>query len=129
MRLSLTLAPDVTAPSRARTAIRALSLGLSPHVLRDVQLVVSELVTNAVEYGPQQGIRVELDLVARNHVRGEVVDQGAAGAPEIQLANAESGHLGLRVIDELTSSWSVRAGSTHVRFEIGPPVERARRHG
>jgi len=118
MRLSLTLAPDATAPSRARTSIRALSLGLSPHALRDLQLVVSELVTNAVEHGPRQGIRVELELRGRDQVRGEIVDQGATGAPAILSAECDPENLGLRVVDELTESWGVRAGSTHVWFEM-----------
>lgn len=120
MRLSLTLAPDETAPSRARTAIRALSLGLSPHVLRDVQLVVSELVTNAVQHGSRQGIRVELELQGRDRVRGEIVDQGAAGAPEILHEDGNPGNLGLKVVDVLTTQWVVRAGCTHVWFEIAP---------
>lgn len=120
MRLSLTLVPDETAPSRARTAIRAFSLGLSPHVLRDVQLVVSELVTNAVLHGPRQGIRVELELRGRDDVRGEIVDQGAAGAPEIRAAEDDPRSFGLRVVDGITTSWGVHAGSTHVWFELSP---------
>jgi len=118
MRLSLTLDPDQTAPSRARTSIRALSLGLSEHVLRDVQLVVTELVTNAVEHGPQQCIRVELELYGRDQVRGEIIDQGATGAPEIRRAERDPENLGLRVVDELTTSWGAHAGSTHVWFEM-----------
>lgn len=118
MRLSLTLAPDATAPSRARTSIRALSLGLSPHVLCDLQLVVSELVTNAVQHGPREGIRVELELRERDQVRGEIVDRGVAGAPAILRAERDTDNLGLRVVDELTTSWGVHAGSTHVWFEL-----------
>lgn len=120
MRLSLTLTPDETAPSRARTAVRALSLGLSPHVLRDVQLVVSELVTNAVQYGPRQGIRVELELRERDHVVGEIVDQGVDGVPQILRSEEEAASIGLRLVDSLTMDWGVRAGSTHVWFEIQP---------
>lgn len=119
MRLSLSLAPDASAPSRARTSLRALSLGLEAHVLRDVQLVVSELVSNAVEHGPREGIRVDLQLVGPNHVRGEIVDQGANGAPAILRDDGED-HLGLRIVERLTTSWGVRAGSTHVWFELRP---------
>ena len=118
MRLSLTLAPDASAPSRARVSLRALSLGLSPSLLRDVQLVVSELVANAVEYGPRQSVRVEVELVGPDHIRGEVVDQGAGGVPAIRAADADPEHLGLAVVDELTTAWGVRAGSTHVWFEF-----------
>lgn len=121
MRLSLTLSPDLTAPARARTSIRALALGLSPHVLRDVQLVVSELVTNAVEHGPRESIRVELQLAGRDAVRGEIVDQGVDGVPAILKADRDPENLGLRVVDELTSDWGAYAGSTHVWFEMRPP--------
>ncbi len=121
MRLSLTLAPDLTAPARARTSIRALGLSLSPPVLCDVQLVVSELVTNAVTHGPRESIRVELELLGRDVVRGEIVDQGVGGAPAIQRAERDPDSLGLRVVDELTTAWGARAGSTQVWFEIGPP--------
>jgi anti-sigma regulatory factor (Ser/Thr protein kinase) len=118
MRLCLTLAPDASAPARARVSLRALSLGLSPHVLRDVQLVVSELVANAVEHGPRESVRVEVELAGRDHVRGEVVDQGAAGAPAIRGADGDPENLGLTVVDELTTGWGVRSGSTHVWFEL-----------
>lgn len=118
MRLSLTLTADASAPARARVSLRALSLGLSPHVLRDVQLVVSELVANAVEYGPRQRVRVEVELAGRDHVRGEVVDQGATGVPAIRGAEDDPENLGLAVVDELTSDWGVHAGSTHVWFEL-----------
>lgn len=119
MRLSLTLAPDASAPSRARVSLRALALGLSPHVLRDVQLVVSELVANAVEHGPRQSVRVEVELSERGDlVRGEVIDQGATGVPAIRDANTSADSLGLAIVDELTTSWGVRSGSTHVWFEL-----------
>ncbi len=120
MRLTLTLAPDPTAPSRARTSIRALSLGLSPHVLRDLQLVVSELVTHAVGHGCSDGIRVELELRGRDHVRGEIVDRFVAGAPAIERAGDDPASLGLRAVDALTSSWGADAGSTRVWFEMLP---------
>lgn len=119
MRLSLTLAPDERAPARARVSLRALSLGLSPHTLRDVQLVVSELVANAVEHGPHESVRVEVELDRRDHVRGQVVDQGTEGVPAIRRADDDPGSPGLAVVDELTTSWGVRHGSTHVWFEVG----------
>lgn len=119
MRLSLTLAPDEQAPARARVSLRALSLGTSPHMLRDVQLVVSELVANAVEHGPRQSVRVEVELDQRGHLRGQVVDQGTVGVPAIERAEDDPGSLGLSVVDELTTSWGVHHGSTHVWFELG----------
>lgn len=120
MRLSLTLAPDERAPARARVSLRALSLGLSPHLLRDVQLVVSELVANAVEHGPRQSVRVEVEIDHHDHVRGQVVDQGTEGVPAIERAEDDPGSLGLSVVDELTTAWGVHHGSTHVWFELRP---------
>lgn len=118
MRLCLTLAPDASAPSRARVSLRALGLGLPPHVLRDVQLVVSEFVANAVEHGPRESVRVEVELGTDDVVRGEVIDQGVAGVPAIRRDVDAPESLGLAVVDELTTAWGVRYGSTHVWFEL-----------
>ena len=120
MRLSLTLAPDERAPARARVSLRALSLGMAPHMLRDVQLVVSELVANAVEHGPRESVRVEIELERHGRLRGEVVDQGTEGVPAIRRADDHPESLGLAVVDELTSAWGVHHGSTHVWFEFEP---------
>ena len=69
--------------------------------------------------GPRQSVRVEVELDEHDHVRGEVVDQGTEGVPAIRRADHDPGSLGLAVVDELTTAWGVRHGSTHVWFELG----------
>ena len=110
MRLSLTLPPDSSAPGRARTAVRAFSLGLSPGVLANAQLVLCELVTAAVQAGPAKDMRVQLELLLGGRLRGEVA---GAAAPR------GNDHLGLRVVQELTSAWGVDAGAARLWFELG----------
>ena len=44
---------DPDAPSRARAVLSGLLGGLEPDVARDVKLMVSELVTNAVRTGTE----------------------------------------------------------------------------
>ncbi len=63
---------------------------------------------------------MEVELDQHDHVRGEVVDQGTEGVPAIERAEDGNGSLGLAVVDELTTSWGVHHGSTHVWFELGP---------
>lgn len=111
MRLSLTLTPDSSAPGRARTAVRAFSLGLDPAVLADAQLVLSEVVTSAVRRGGDAEVKVQLELLPDGTLRGEVSGAGTDGG---------SDHLGLRVVQELTSDWGVEPDASRLWFELGP---------
>jgi hypothetical protein len=58
-------------------------------------------------------------VVGDGTIRGEVADQGnpAMTAPQADGKPAEV-HLGLDVVDQLTSRWGVYEGSTHVWFEL-----------
>jgi anti-sigma regulatory factor (Ser/Thr protein kinase) len=95
---------------------------LPARALIDLTAVVTELVNNAVANGPQRPITVAL-AVEDELIRGEVADQGnpAAMIPRGRVA-ARKGHLGLQVVDELTSRWGVFKGSTHVWFELGVEI-------
>ena len=118
----LVLSPDTEAGWHARQALRQrFADSLPARALIDLTAVVTELVNNAVANGPQRPITVAL-AVEDELIRGEVADQGnpAATIPGGRVA-ARKGHLGLQVVDELTSSWGVFKGSTHVWFEL--PVE------
>ena len=120
MRLVVELSSSPQAPARARAALERARADLDADVHADLLLVVSELVTNSVKYGPGRPIRVDVETAGRRKVRGEVVDQGdsaeivAAAAPE----DDEPGGRGLRIVDRL-ARWGVREGSTHVWFELG----------
>lgn len=115
----LVLSPDTEAGWRARQALRQrFSDSLQPRALIDLTAVVTELVNNAVAHGPRRPITVAL-AVDDGTIHGEVTDQGnpTAALPRRRAAT-HPGALGLRVVDQLTSSWGVSEGSTHVWFEL-----------
>lgn len=91
-----------------------------------VELVVSELVTNAVRHGPGETISLRLVATPGGGVTGEVVDQGDGHAliGEQDLTSdglddelAEGGR-GLLIVDRLATAWGVEPGSTHVWFRF-----------
>jgi anti-sigma regulatory factor (Ser/Thr protein kinase) len=121
VRLELTFRPDPSAPATARDAVtRRLGDRVSADLLDDLRLVVTELVTNAVKYGPGRPVRLRLTVESATAVRGEVADDGDP-TPELRMAAApgEAGGFGLLLVDRLASRWGVYEGSTHVWFELG----------
>ena len=117
----LTLQRTVRAPREARDRIRALEPRLGPQRTDDAVLLVSELVTNAVKYGPEHG---EIRLIVGEHdstMRVTVHDTGAGPLPEMRprdrLPHEGGGH-GLRLVDRVADRWGVERGSTRVWFEI-----------
>ena len=121
MDLTISLDPQASAPRRARAALDGLAGVLPAAKLDDVRLVVSELVTNSVKYGPGRPVELKLSVGPDGVVRGEVVDQGD-GVVEIRKAADDAeptpGGYGLLLVDRLSRRWGVHAGSTHVWFEI-----------
>jgi anti-sigma regulatory factor (Ser/Thr protein kinase) len=123
MRLVFDLVPGTAAPSQARTLAKRLAADVCPDMLADLRVVISELVANAVKYGPGHPIRVELDVVAPGHVRGHVADQGDGGDPAevphmLERPGAHGGY-GLRLVAGLTNDWGVRMDGSDVWFELG----------
>jgi anti-sigma regulatory factor (Ser/Thr protein kinase) len=104
-------APD--APGLARRLVAGVVGGdLSSARCRDLVLMVSEVVSNAVEHAPPQAegggitVRTEVDEDA---VRIVVID----GASDLVLDGPESprtdgeGHYGLLIVDELADRWGL----------------------
>lgn len=117
------LEPVAASIAEAREHVRT-SLGdlIEPELLGSVELVVSELVTNSVRYGPgDQPVTLRLVLDDGGSVVGEVEDQGD-GVVEIRKQDVAStvGGLGLPIVDRLTAEWGVYPGSTHVWFRFDP---------
>jgi serine/threonine-protein kinase RsbW len=123
MRLELQLPPHPDSAARARNAVSELGRDLGGAQLRDVQLLVSELVTNAVRHARMNAhdvIRLLVDVSDRAlHV--EVRDSG----PGFEPANhprpdptLPSGW-GLFLVEELADRWGVeRETGTRVWFEL-----------
>jgi anti-sigma regulatory factor (Ser/Thr protein kinase) len=104
------------APRQARQIVRDL---IAPERVQDATLLVSELVTNAVKYGPEdESIRLILHRDG-NRTRFTVHDLGLGPLPEMRAADdpAPGGH-GLRLVDAVADSWGVERGSTRVWFEL-----------
>jgi anti-sigma regulatory factor (Ser/Thr protein kinase) len=122
MKWSLELRPEPQSVAIAREAVRerlgpVVGAGLSS----DVELVVSELVTNSVRHGPGKAITLRVYAESRRRVSGEVVDHGD-GVVAIREAGADRGGrpggMGLPIVDSVATDWGVYEGSTHVWFLI-----------
>lgn len=107
-RVELPLRADVRAPGQARAFVRGRWPGLDDAVLDDVTLIVSELVSNAVQHGkPDIVLRMlvepfSIDVSVLDH--GEQVPSTTIQVPE---GTATSGR-GLSIVDRLASDWGVQ---------------------
>ena len=119
-RLSLGRSPQ--APAQARKAVsRWLRDRVDGALLDDVQLLVSELVTNAVRHQSASGeIEMAVALAGRR-VRVEVSDPGSGfSKPKVGEPPPDSlGGRGLLIVDRVASRWGVTPGQpTRVWFEL-----------
>jgi anti-sigma regulatory factor (Ser/Thr protein kinase) len=121
VQFSFQFPPADDAPSQARAALGVFDRILTPERLEDLQLIVSELVTNSVKFGPKRAITLALSIAPDGSVRGEVIDEGDGELARVEMSAVPTlaGGWGLYLVDRLASSWGVREGSTHVWFELG----------
>jgi transcriptional regulator with XRE-family HTH domain/anti-sigma regulatory factor (Ser/Thr protein kinase) len=115
---------DTHAPRAAREALAFVASDLPTSVHTVAQLLVSELVTNSVRYGPERNGKVGVLVdVARERLRVEVTDTAKA-APE-PIAPSESGGYGLVLVVRLASRWSTerdkRGNVTWFELDLVPP--------
>jgi anti-sigma regulatory factor (Ser/Thr protein kinase) len=112
----LTFDRTIDAPRHARRHARVLA---PPGRVDDATLLVSELVTNAVKYGPEPG---DIRLIVSQEgarTRFTVHDAGLGPLPAMRAEDdpGPGGH-GLRLVDALADRWGVERGSTRVWFEL-----------
>jgi anti-sigma regulatory factor (Ser/Thr protein kinase) len=93
-------------------------------LLGDVQLIVSELVTNSVvhaQMGPDDSIGVDVGL-SDDRLRIAVADDGAASLPHAVDPDAgRASGRGLLLVGRLSHAWGVireRSGTTRVWCEL-----------
>jgi anti-sigma regulatory factor (Ser/Thr protein kinase) len=118
--LQLPSHPDSIA--RARQALAELDDRVSPGLLEDLRLLVSEVVTNAVRHGhvaDGEAVRVRI-AEAPAHVRVEVLDPGPAFTPPvIDPEPGRAGGWGLWLVEALADRWGINGdGGTCVWFEV-----------
>lgn len=90
---------------------------VAPRPLLDLQLVVTELVSNAYQHGEGEMTLVLEVGPAAFHV--EVIDEGRGAALEIrEQKEFGPGGLGLRLVDTLSSAWGAYEGTTHVWADV-----------
>ena len=126
-RLYKELADDSGPPRTAREAIDFVAADLPQDSLDTARLLVTELVTNSVRYGPRGNAKIGLQIdVSRDRLRAEVTD-AADVAPQL-TAPYETGGYGLSLVDQLASRWATTrttAGNL-TWFEIDLPQPGAR---
>jgi len=121
--LQLMLDSNAGAPGRARVAIR----GWSQHMLMEpfrryaLELLVSELVSNAVQHGTacvEQPINLAASLDG-GEITITVTDRGVGSPPRMGPSRGARGGHGLRIVDRESRRWGVdRIGGTSVWFAI-----------
>jgi anti-sigma regulatory factor (Ser/Thr protein kinase) len=113
----LPLAP--TSPRLARAELAEFDHGLPPERLRDAELLLSELVSNAVKYAGDGDISVIFER-DDGRFRTEVVDEGHGFIAALRDRNAVDapGGWGLPLVQTLSDRWGAHEGSTHVWFEF-----------
>jgi anti-sigma regulatory factor (Ser/Thr protein kinase) len=119
--VSLELPANLNAPARARAALReaAVSTGVTPDDRWRAEMIVTELVTNAVKHGPGGPVEIALDIGGMG-VRGEVADPGPGIKRrrfERSQEGAEGGR-GLFLVDQLSDSWGLSDDGSRVWFEV-----------
>lgn len=108
------------APARARQIVRETICDALPRDDRwRAELIVTELVTNAVRHGPGGPVEVALEC-GGNGIRGQVADPGS-GIRKHQLVSRrpiDEGGRGLFLVDALSDSWGLSDDQSRVWFEI-----------
>jgi anti-sigma regulatory factor (Ser/Thr protein kinase) len=118
--LALKLSPHASSASEARAALTNLSPALPKPVVQDLQLLVSELVTNSLRHaglGPGDVIDLRVKRLGCG-VRVEVVDPGRRFAPAMKDRPSENGGWGLRIVDRVADRWGVEVPHSRVWFEL-----------
>jgi anti-sigma regulatory factor (Ser/Thr protein kinase) len=121
MFYSLNLPKSPSAAAQARRAVDRLNGDVGRDILADARLLVSELVTNAVEHVEPDG-EIELRLAVRDHVlRVEVLDPGPGFHPRPRREDdrKDSGW-GLHFVARIADRWAADVdGRARVWFELG----------
>jgi anti-sigma regulatory factor (Ser/Thr protein kinase) len=121
--VSFTVPGGKRAAGVARRSVLSSKVGV-PRVMRHrLALLLSELVTNAIQHGgagPHETIHVRL-ASTRERVRVEVYDPGSRGAPPSDRLEAETGGYGLLLVDHLADGWGrqvTEKGGSLAWFEL-----------
>jgi anti-sigma regulatory factor (Ser/Thr protein kinase) len=125
---TFTVGGGVRAPRVVRELVRPhLEPSLDEDALYDVELLVAEVVTNAVRHGGA-GEHSTIEVVLRVDTAGvrlEVMDPGPGfRRPRAPKARATGGGNGFVLLERIADRWGVeQAGGTRVWFHYGLPQQ------
>ena len=121
--MSFTVPGGKRAAGVARRSVLSSKLGV-PSVMRQrLALLLSELVTNAIQHGgagEHETIQVRLRSTAKR-VRVEVHDPGPRGGEPHDRLETETGGFGLLLVDRLADGWgreTTDTGGSLAWFEL-----------
>ena len=101
--------PDATAPAMGRRILDGMGDGLAPSMLEDARLLLTELITNAIQHGHlERGDRISVTV--RREAAGIIVEVADPGdgipQPSDNDRGSESGW-GLTLLERLADEWGV----------------------
>ncbi|MEU9055468.1 SpoIIE family protein phosphatase [Streptomyces sp. NPDC048384] len=97
--------PASVADARRRTRRQLAAWNVDDETAYNIQLIVSELVTNAIRYGRSP---LELRLIHDRTLTCEMRDAGSAAPHLRHAATADEGGRGLFIIAQLAQAWGTR---------------------
>lgn len=129
LELSLSLPPIPEAAAEARRTLRdVLADQVDPTTVGDAELLVSELITNAVRHAalkPGDDIKVRI-RAEDDSICVEVTDPGDGFAPEVIAPNEDrTGGFGLFLLDRMSRAWGIARPPTRIWFELVAPDRRS----
>ena len=116
VEVQVELPPQPSAAAEAREALQVFSERMSERRFADLRVIVTELITNSVKYGPGKPIELSVAIDSDGVVRGDVEDGGTGGV-HMRCPGPLGGGLGLVIVEAL-ASWGVRPGTSRVWFEL-----------
>jgi anti-sigma regulatory factor (Ser/Thr protein kinase) len=119
---SVELPFDARSVGTAREVLRGLLLAWGhEHQMDDAAVVVSELVTNAVQHADEQG-QLRLELQGTGEVlRLELADGSSVRPMAREIVDSDERGRGMHIVDVLTARWGVEThdGGKRVWVELG----------
>ena len=104
--LDTVYSPDLTSPRQARADLRsALAANVSPSTNEVVQLLTTELVTNAIQHA-HGSVKVTAEI-AGDRIRIAVADEGSGVPVQTTASEDDEGGRGLALVDNLAVRWGV----------------------
>jgi serine/threonine-protein kinase RsbW len=106
----------------ARRSVLSVRADLPNSIRHRIALLLSELVTNAIQHGgagPDETVQVRV-ASSTDKVRVEVFDPGSNGGPPRDRLE-EGGGYGLLLVDRLANDWGrgeTENGGSHAWFEL-----------